>query len=273
MLTYCLEPYHTIEEASPVPREWKPASNTRCGAPGQADSGRGRGATASIRADVVAGAKAIAPVLPAGAVVGLVTGVAADAVGLAPVRATAMSYFVYSPTVMLTAFTLHESGTPAVVLVVASLVVALRFAMLSASIAPYFSRFSVSWRWVLAYFLWTPVYALSIDRFDAESATSRRGYYLGAAFPLWVTFQVAVLVGLVFGARVPARWQLRFVVPLAFIALLVRFSTDRPRKLAALIAGTLAVVGGGLPLNGGIVLAALGGTIAGAILDSQGGNQ
>lgn len=230
------------------------------------DSAAVRRDSASFRAAFVAGAKAIAPLLPPGATVGLVTGVAAASVGLALNQAVAMSVIVYSPTVMLTVYTLLKLGTPAVILVVASLIVAVRFVMLSASIAPYFSRVATRWKWLLAYFLWTPVYALSIERFEAQPTTSRRGYYLGAAVPLWVTFQVALLTGIIFGANVPARWQLRFVVPLAFIALLIRMVTDRPTKVAALIAGMLAVTGSGLPLNIGIIVAAVGGTAGGVFL-------
>lgn len=245
-------------------------SNARSDPPEPADSDGVRQATASFRTDFVTGARAISPILPAGIIVGLVTGVAAATIGLSLSQAIAMSVIVYSPTVLLTAFTLLESGTPTVILIAASLIVAVRFVMLSASLSSYVSRFATRWRWVLAYLLWTPVYALSIERFDAEPMTNRRGFYLGTALPLWGTFQGAVIAGFVFEASVPARWQLRFVVPLAFIALLMRFLTDRPRKLAALVAGALAVVGGGLPLNIGVVVAALGGTTAGVVFDSQG---
>lgn len=235
---------------------------------GSTDPAAERRDSESFGSAFVAGAKAIAPLLPPGATVGLVTGVAATAVGLSLSQAVAMSLIVYSPTVMLTAYTLLESGTPGVILVVASLIVAMRFVMLSASIAAYFGHIATRWKWLLAYFLWTPIYALSIEQFEADPTTSRRGYYLGAAIPLWVTFQAALLAGIVFGANVPARWQLGFVVPLAFIALLTRMATDRATKGAALIAGVLAVIGSSLPLNVGIIVAAIGGTAGGVLLSS-----
>lgn len=227
-----------------------------------------RAESTTPRADFAAGAKAISPLLPPGATVGLVTGVGAVAVGLSPLQAVAMAVVVYSPTVMLTAFELLDAGTPAAVLVVASLVVAVRFVLLSLSIAPYLERLATGWKWLLAYFLWTPTYALSIERFDAEPATSRRAFYLGTAIPLWLTFQAALVAGIAFGTRVPAGWQLEFVVPLAFVALLVRMVDDRATVVAALVGGTLAVLGSALPLNVGIVVAALGGTTAGVLSGS-----
>jgi predicted branched-subunit amino acid permease len=223
----------------------------------------------SLRADCLAGAKAVSPLVPPAATVGLVTGVAATSVGLSQLQAVAMSVVVYSPTVMLTAFALLESETPLVVLVVASLVVGVRFTMLSLSIAPYFERLATGWKWLLAYFLWTPVYALSVERYEADPATSRRGYYLGTALPLWAVFQAALVVGLLFGTNVPTDWQLGFVVPLAFIALLMRMVSDRPTSVAALVAGVIAVFASVLPLNVGIVAAAVGGTGAGVLYASR----
>ena len=241
--------------------------------PEQVDHIGRRNATVSFRSEFLAGTRAIASILPAAAIVGLVTGVAADAVGLTPLPAMAMSVSVYAPTVMLTAFTLIKSQTPTVVLLVAFLIVAVRFMVLSASITSYFSRLPRRWRWILAYFLWTPVYALSVERFETDPATDRRGYYLGTALPLWIIVQAAEVAGLHFGTAVPARSQLQFVVPLAFIALLVRFLTDRPRQLAAIVAGGLAIVIGDLPSNVGILLAVLGGTTVGIVLASPGMGQ
>lgn len=217
------------------------------------------------RADFLAGARGIAPLLPPGATVGLVTGLAASAVGLSPLQAAAMSIVVYSPTVMLAAFELLDAGAPLVVVTVTSLVVGVRFTLLSLSISTYFDQLARRWRWALAYFLWTPVYALSVERFEATPATDRRAFYLGTAIPLWATVQVSLLAGLAFGAAIPDSLQLGFVVPLAFIALLVRLVDDRPGVVAAVVAGGVAVVGTYFPLNTGIVVATIGGTVAGVL--------
>lgn len=225
----------------------------------------------SLRGDFIAGAKAVSPLVPPAATVGLVTGVAATSVGLSQIQTIGMAVVVYSPTVMLTAFALLESEAPLIVLIVASLVVGARFVMLSLSIAPYFRRLSTSWKWMLAYFLWTPVYALSIERYEAAPTTSRRGYYLGTALPLWIVFQAALIVGVVFGASVPGDLQLGFIVPLAFIALLMRMVSDRPSSVAALVAGVIAVFASALPLNVGIIAAAVGGTLAGVLYTGRRG--
>lgn len=224
----------------------------------------------TFQADFVSGAKDMAPLLPAGAIVGAVTGIAAAAIGLPPSQTVAMAMIVYYPTVMLTAFALLEAGTPGVILVATSLVVGARSTLYSLSLAPHFTRFSTAWKWFLAYFLWTPVYAFSIQRYESDPPSSKRGYYLGTAVPLWVTVQVALLGGLLFGTGLPPEWQLDFVIPLAFIALVMRFLEDIPTTGAALAAGVLVVAAAGLPFNLGFIVAAFGGTTAGILLAKRG---
>ena len=167
---------------------------------------------------------------------------------------------------MLTTINLIERGAPPTVVVLGSLVVGVRFAMLSLSIAPYFERVSTRWRWVLAYFLLTPTYVLSIERYESGEPTNRRGFYLGTAIPGWILLSIALLVGIGFGASVPAEWRLIFVLPLAFIALLVRILSDWSGLIAAVAAGVLAVLAADFPLGTGLLLAITGGVAAGASL-------
>lgn len=220
----------------------------------------------TFRGDFRIGAADIAPLLPAAVVVGAVTGVAAASIDMPPAQAVAMAIVVYYPTVMLTAFGLLDAGAPWIVLVAASLVVASRSLLYSLSLSPHFTRFSTAWKWLLAYFLWTPVYAFSIERYESNPPSSKRGYYLGTAVPLWTTFQLSMVAGLGFGASVPPAWRLEFVIPLVFIALVMRFVEDRATAGAAMAAGVLVLAAVGLPFNLGLIVAAVGGTAVGFVL-------
>ena len=226
---------------------------------------------ARFRSDLFEGAKTVTPLLPAPASIGLITGLAAASIGLGLAQAVAMSVALFSPVVMLTAIHMLDIGAPLVVVVFASLVVAVRFAILSLSLSPYLDRVSTAWKWFLAYFLLTPTYVLSIERFDADPETDRVAYYLGLSLPGWVVLQAAFVLGFQFGALVPAAWQLGFVIPLAFVALLMQFLSARAGRVAALAAGVLAVVGDGLPLGVGLILAIVGGTVAGVVVQRREG--
>lgn len=225
-----------------------------------------------FRQDFASGAKDMTPLLPAGAIVGAVTGIAATTTGLPPIQAISMSVIVYYPSVMLTSFVLLEAVTPGVILVVTSLVVGSRSMMYSLSLAPHFTRFSKTWRSFLAYFLWTPVYAFSIEQYESNPSISKHGYYLGTAIPLWITVQLSLIAGVLIGRGGPSELQLTFVIPLAFIALLMRFLEDVPTKGAALAAGILVVVASGVPLNLDLIIATVGGTATGLVLRERRGS-
>lgn len=225
----------------------------------------------AFREEVREGVRTILPLVPATATVGLAAGVAGPAAGLTPVQTVGLSLALYFPSVMLAALGLVGAGVPPSVVVLASLVVGVRAVVLSLGIAPYVRRFSIGWKLVLAYLLWTPVYALTVGRFAADPEADVRGYYVGLALPLWVTVQTAVVGGAAFSAAVPPGLQFEFVVPLAFIALLTRFVIDGPTVAAALVGAATAVLVGGVPYGLGLVVATAGGTLAGAAVARRAG--
>jgi predicted branched-subunit amino acid permease len=139
--------------------------------------------------------------------------------------------------------------------------------MYSASIAPHFRELSGRWRAGLAYLLTDQAYALSVARYRTDEAVDRRAYYLGAALTLWAVWQVTTVAGVLVGAGVPDAWGLEFAVPLVFLALLVPAMEDRPSVAAGLVGGTLAVAGGGLPLNLGLLVGAAAGVAAGVVAE------
>jgi predicted branched-subunit amino acid permease len=222
------------------------------------------------RADFVDGMRAIAPILPAVAAVAAAAGIAGPVAGLSRLQTVVMSVVVYFPSVMLAALDLVDAGVPAAVVVFTSLVVGVRVVVLSLSLGPLFDRFSTRWKWFLAYFLLTPVYALTLERVSVDPDTDVRAFYLGMAVPLWLTMQLFVAAGAAFGTSVPAGLHLGFVVPLAFIALLARLVTDRGTRASALCGGALAVLASGVPLGLGVLVATAGGTLAGAVVHRWG---
>ena len=226
----------------------------------------------TFRSDFLDGVKDVAPLLFAAATVGLVTGVEGVAVNLHPLQVLIMSVFVYSVTVMLTAFQLLEEGVPTLILVFTSLIVGLRFMIVSLSISSYFRKLSTRWKLFLAYFLWTPIYALSVKRYEDKPETSRQGYYMGLAAPTWVVYQVSLIVGTVFGSVAPDISSLRFVVPLVFIYLLIRMLKNMSSIAGAVVSGILAVISLGVPYKLGIIVAVIGGTIIATILDFKEGS-
>ncbi|WP_458186187.1 AzlC family ABC transporter permease [Haladaptatus sp. NG-WS-4] len=221
----------------------------------------------SSRTDFLSGVRVTLPILLGVAPFGMVAGVAAVNAGIPAIQAIAMSVIIFAGASQLAAADLIGRTAPVAVVVFTALVINLRMMMYSASIAPYFKRQSARWKAGLAYLLTDQAYAVSLLEFEHDETTSRRWYYLGIAVPLWVTWQIATVAGILLGTSVPASWRLEFAVPLVFLAVLVPSVTDRATTVAALVGGTVAVAANGLPFNLGLVTAAIIGILAGMLVE------
>ena len=219
------------------------------------------------------GVRDAAPILIGIAPFGLVAGAAAIDAGLTPLQAVGLSVVVFAGASQLAAIDLLGSNAELLVVLVTGLVINLRMVMYSASIAPHFRPLRTWWKSLCSYVLTDQAYALSIARYtdrDLDS-TERRDYYLGVAVSLWVVWQCCTVLGIVVGARVPDSWGLEFAVPLVFLSLLVPAVTTRPKLVAAVVGGSVAVAGDvfGVPFNLGLIAGGLAGVVAGVIADER----
>ena len=220
--------------------------------------------------DLLAGVRATLPLLLGLIPFGLVAGIAAVNAGLSPAQAVGLSAIVFAGAAQLAAIDLLGRDASLAVVVLTAVVINLRMMMYSASIAPYFESFRRRWAVVSSYLLTDMSYALAITEFRNDPETHRRWYYLGAAVAMWGVWQIATAVGALLGTNVPSEWGIGFAVPLVFLSLLVSDVSDRPRVVAAVVGGGVAVLGGAWPLNLGLVGGALAGVVAGAAADNWG---
>jgi 4-azaleucine resistance transporter AzlC len=221
----------------------------------------------TLPSDLRAGAADTVPILVGVAPFGLVVGAAMISSGLSVPQALGMSVTVYGGAAQLAVVDLLARDTPFLVVAVTGLVVNLRFAMLSASIASYFRRLPTAWRWLVGVLLVDVVYALSITAFERDADVDRRWYYLGVGIVVWVGWQAGTVAGVLLGTGIPEGVPFEFVVPLVFIGLLVPAVEDAPALAAAGVGGAVAVGGANLPLNAGLLVAAACGVGAGLVTD------
>src|SRR4051812_37094546 len=186
--------------------------------------------------------------------------------GIAPAVAMLISLVVFAGASMVAAAQLLASGTPALLIVLATLFINLRFMMYSASLRQHFAREPLRWRLLIAYLQADNVYALTLMR-APENTPHLRDFFLGAGAFIWTAWQVSVGAGIAIGAGVPASWRLEFAAPLAFIAMTIPLLRDRAMVTAALVAGITVVAAHALPLKLSIVAAAFAGIAAGLVMD------
>lgn len=230
---------------------------------------------ASARREFLDGVRAELSLLPAVIPFGMIYGVLAIEGGLPQSLALAMSSIVFAGSSQFAAAQLFGTGASAAVIVATTLILNLRHALYSSSLAPYMGRLSTRWKWILGYLLTDEAYAVTVAHYRqaarADPPPSAHWFFLGAGLCLWISWQVSTAAGVFLGAQVPQDWSLDFTLPLTFIGLGVPTLKDRPTLLAALIGGGVAVALAGLPYRLGLMLAAIAGILAGLLAEKRRG--
>jgi 4-azaleucine resistance transporter AzlC len=217
-----------------------------------------------------AGVRATLPVLLGIVPFGVITGVAMVASGIPPLVAMLMSVLVFAGASMVASAQLLASNAPALLIVLTTLIINLRFMMYSASLRLHFADAPLGRRLAVAYLTADNVYGLMLGRFtDHPDDPGKYDYFLGAGLVVWSAWQAAVLAGILIGAGVPAQWRLEFAAPLAFIAISIPFLRDRATLAAALAAGVAVVVASDLPFRLAIVVAAITGIAVGLLAEKR----
>jgi predicted branched-subunit amino acid permease len=216
------------------------------------------------------GARDIAPMLVGIVPFGIVCGIGAIAAGASPAAALAMSMIMFSGAAQIIAVQLLSAGAPFAVILLSCLVVSLRLVMYSAAMAPYLRPLDHRWRSLLAFLLTDQAFAGTLQRFrNSDDVRANASYFLGSGALLWITWQIATLAGIVAGQVIPASWQLDFVVPLCFLAVLVPLLRDRVSILVFAVASVAVIALDAIPLRLSLICAGLLAIAAGVLGDKM----
>jgi 4-azaleucine resistance transporter AzlC len=218
-----------------------------------------------------AGARACLPVAISVAAYGLVWGVLARGAGLSLVEVMMMSGLVFAGSaqfVALDLWTATPSSLPIGPLILAALIVNLRYLLLTATLRPLYPDKGL-WRGALSMYLVTDEnWAMTV------AAMSRGGgsvaFLMGGGVLAWFSWMSTNLIGYGLGSAIddPARWGLDFAFTATFLALLLGMWKGRgdivPWLVAALTAIATAqfVEGSWHILVGGVA-----GSLAGAAME------
>jgi len=227
-------------------------------------------AIAPPRRELIDGARQIAPVLVGTVPFGFVAGVVAVASGLTPLEGIALSVLSFSGIAQLVACQLLAANSPVLLTIAAAGVVSLRFLMYSAALSPHLAHLGRRWRLLLAYLMTDQSFAMSVKHFsEPGDVRHRHWHFLGSALTLYVSWQLAVIVGVVAGAQVPASWSLDFAVVLSFIALLVPAVRTRADLAVSIVAAAVALWAAGLPYRLALVVASIAGIASGLAIEAR----
>ncbi len=217
------------------------------------------------------GARDTIPMIIGAIPFGILFGALAISAGLSLIGTISMSLFVFAGSSQFVAATLLSQGVGVVVIVLTTLIVNVRHALYSASLAPYVGHLPQRWLLPLGFFLTDETFAVVIKRFSSgEMGDNNRWYYLGSALAMYGNWQVCTLIGIYAGGNLQglSEWGLEFAMIVTFIGIVVPLITDRPMLATAIVAVAVGLLGRDLPHNLGLIVASLVAIAAGYSLET-----
>jgi len=196
---------------------------------------------------------------------GLVLGVALTDSAMPTTVAWSTNLFVFAGAAQLATVSLAATATW-LTLVATAAVINLRHVMYSAALSPRFTDQPRWFRWVGPFFLIDQLFALTSVRTTMPGPAWRR-FYLSAGIFYFLSWTTVVTVGLVVGSSIPTEWRLGVAPAIMFAGLVVLGLTNRPGIVAAVVGAGACLLALDVPNNGGILVGAVSGVIAGYIAD------
>lgn len=197
--------------------------------------------------------------------------VIATEAGLSIAQTMGFSVLVIAGAAQFAALQMMTENAAFWLILLAALAVNLRMAMYSAALAPYLGKAPFWQKIVLAYVNFDQTFAMSVQRYEAEpdlTVQARVRYFLGAATPLTTTWCVMSYVGVKVGQAIPMGYGFDFIMPIAFIALVMPMLRTVAHMAAALMSIIVALLLSGLPSGAGLLIAAAAAMATGAAVET-----
>lgn len=222
------------------------------------------------RSGLLIGALEGLPVALSAFAFGFVFGVLARQAGLSLLEVTLMSGFVFAGSAQLIALELWTAPLPVLAIILTTLIVNLRYLLLSAALRTWFSKLPTWKAYGSVFFMADENWALTMR--DLQRGSGNGAYLLGSGLCLFVCWVSSTFLGHTVGGAVvnPAQWGLDFVSTAIFVALLVAMWKGKSNLLPWAVAAVVAIVSAQLiPGKWYILFGSISGSIVGAWRDAD----
>ena len=199
-------------------------------------------------------------------------GVVATEAGLPLSQVMGFSVLVVAGASQFAALQFMSENAPILVVLASALAVNLRMAMYSASITPHLGGLSLGKRLLVSYFLVDQSYVMANAEFEANpqlTLAQKAAYFAGVSTPICPLWFAFTYLGAVVGDLIPTQFSLDFILPIAFLAMVAPALRTVAHIAAAVTSIILALALFWVPLNLGLLIAALIAMMVGAEVERR----
>lgn len=175
------------------------------------------------------GARAAIPVCFALFAISFTLGITAHAAGLPAGELLLMSAAVFAGPAQFPAVDLLPSGGQALQILVSTMFINLRFAVMGFALAPHFKRVRTAGLTLGAQLVTASTFAVSFLRLQRQSGEDNFIYFLGVGMPSYTCYLAGTVVGYYFGVGIPSGFDegIQFIFPAYLAALLASELRER----------------------------------------------
>ncbi|MGX1926589.1 AzlC family ABC transporter permease [Vibrio sp. NH-7] len=203
---------------------------------------------------------------------GLLAGSFAIEAGLTVWESQALSAILFAGSAQLVATGMLKAGASLATMLLATFFITSRHLLYSVSMRSKVSPLPLKWRLALGFLLTDELFAICGQQSDKQF---NRWYALGAGLSFYLCWNLATLVGIVAGSYIPAMNELglEFAVAATFIAIVIPNVKNAPILIAVLVSLTLSVLCSYLNVESGLMIASIGGMLAGYVAETLKGGK
>lgn len=203
---------------------------------------------------------------------GLLAGSFAIEAGLTMWESQALSAILFAGSAQLVATGMLKAGASLATMLLATFFITSRHLLYSVSMRSKVSPLPLKWRLALGFLLTDELFAICGQQSDKQF---NRWYALGAGLSFYLCWNLATLVGIVAGSYIPAMNELglEFAVAATFIAIVIPNVKNAPILIAVLVSLTLSVLCSYLNIESGLMIASIGGMLAGYVAETLKGGK
>ncbi|WDR04658.1 AzlC family ABC transporter permease [Devosia rhodophyticola] len=218
------------------------------------------------------GARACIPVAISVSAYGLVWGVLAKGAGLTVLEVILMSGLVFAGSaqfVALELWTATPSALPIGALIIAALIVNLRYMLLTATLRPLFAPDQMTGGFWRMFLVTDENWAMTVA--EMARGGGSRAFLLGGGVLAYCCWMVSTLTGRMLGAVIddPSRYGLDFAFTATFLALLLGMWRGKADLIPWLVAAVTAIICAKLlPGSWYILIGGITGSLAGAAIET-----
>lgn len=225
----------------------------------------------SLSNQFLAGARACVPVAISVAAYGLVWGVLARSTGLSALEVVLMSTMVFagaSQFVALELWSTPASTLPIGAMVLAALIVNLRYLLLTATLRPLYPPGPLGFKALQMYLVTDENWAMTVSAMAHGKGSV--AFLLGGGTLAWLSWMLTNLIGYGLGSAIddPAQWGLDFAFTATFLALLLGMWKGKADLIPWIVGALVAIIASKL-IDGSwhILIGGIAGSLAGAYFE------